>query len=105
MDAFRNHLPLGSLIVTNYGTGPYKVVDIDGPSTEPSYLDDIEYDDPPPSKPHYNLSCVKAHEPDGTKPNAFLNGYELKDSKILSVWIDNDEIHIVGYSNRQQALF
>jgi hypothetical protein len=105
MDAFKEFVPLGSIVKTSYNTGPFRVVKILGPSTEPSYHDWLDFgEDGPPSRPHYNLLCVKADDPPGTKAHSYLNGYELREGRILSVWMDH-EIFMIGQATEQQALF
>lgn len=105
MDAFRELVPIGTVVKTSYNTGPYRVERIFGPSTEPSYGDYLNLGSKADqSRPHYSMSCVYPTDPPGTKPHSFLNGYELRDGRILSVW-NESEIFIVGQAAGQLSLF
>lgn len=94
---------VGDIVRTNYGTGPYEVIDVDGPCTCPEYIREIEGDETP-SPEHYHITCRGLTERyHGGK--FWLNGYVLRGSRILNVWNRNDEIFIVKAGVRQQELF
>jgi hypothetical protein len=85
----------GDIVVTNYDTGPYVIVEILGPFTEPHYLDQINGVDRD-SEPHYSLRCGWAGpraEGHCYKDDYWLNGFRLDGT---SVW-DDDRLTIVGY--------
>jgi len=69
-------IKVGDIIRTNYNTGPYQVVDVKGPFTEPSYQDALNMgEDAPKSPPHFSYTCIKP----GTKKRGeffYLNGYD-----------------------------
>ncbi len=73
-------LGIGEIVRTSYGTGPYRITDIDGPCQCPEYLRHIDGDETP-SEEHYHLECVGA---DGSR--SWLNGYRADGS---SVWDDD----------------
>lgn len=78
----------GMVVRTSYGTGPYEIIGVMGNCTCPSFLDSLEYgsrrEAPPPSKPHFHLTCRGL----GAK-KYYLNGY---DENGNNVWSDNDRI-------------
>jgi hypothetical protein len=94
-------LQIGDIVKTSYNTGPYRILHISGPHTNPSYVDSLNLrDKAPPSKPHYNMVVVPEHIVIGKeRPNdyCYLNGYEpTADSATWrSVWSD-DELYISG---------
>lgn len=68
-------IKVGDIIRTSYGTGPYQVVDVKGPFTEPSYLDILNKgNDAPKSPPNFSYTCIKV----GSKKREkfYLNGYD-----------------------------
>lgn len=75
----------GQIVRTSYGTGPYVIMSIYGPSTEPSFVSSLNGDNTP-SKPHFYLTV----RPIGVKGNSdcYLNGY---DENGNSVW-NNDRL-------------
>lgn len=62
---------IGELVRTNYGTGPYLIVDISGLCSCPSYLDAIAMRNPPASMAHFHLTCKSP----GKKGDFYLNGF------------------------------
>lgn len=64
---------VGETILTNYGTGPFKIKKVYGPCTCPKYLEST------PSEPHYHLTCSGR----GSKGDFYLNGYR---DNATSVW-------------------
>lgn len=79
----------GEVVCTNYDTGPYQIVDIQGPCCCPAYLDQIDMANPPPSEAHYHLTCIDA-SPEGKKRGfSYLNGYRLDGT---NVWGDDELI-------------
>lgn len=52
----------GMLIKTNY-SGPYRILKIERGCTCPLYLDELDFDDPPPQPPHIHLTLTN---PDGS---------------------------------------
>lgn len=84
-------LEIGDIVKTNYNTGPYAIAEIIRGCTCPKYLDEINFDDPPPSAPHIHLvvfpvvrGIVDRHK----SRHCYLSGYNEKTLK--SVW-DNDD--------------
>lgn len=75
----------GLLVRTSYGTGPYVITKVTGPSIEPSFLSQLNQDFTP-SKPHFYLTV----RPVGVRSNSdcYLNGY---DENGNSVW-NNDRL-------------
>ena len=72
----------GMYVRTSYDTGPYQIITITRNCICPEYLDEIEMDDPPPSRPHIHMTCIK---PGGPKRNKFyLGGYD--EETLESVW-------------------
>lgn len=80
---------IGMVVRTSYGTGPYEITGVIGNCTCPSFLDVLEYgsrrETPPPSKPHFHLTCKGL----GDKQSKYLNGY---DENGNSVYSGNDRI-------------
>ena len=70
----------GQIVRTSYGTGPYIITSVYGPSTEPSFLSSLN-GITTPSKPHFCLTV----RPVGVKSSSdcYLNGY---DEDGNSVW-------------------
>lgn len=85
----------GNIVRTNYNTGPFLIIDVDGPCTCPEYLAHINGNDTP-SEPHYHMTCTK---PDGTD-RFWLNGYRLNGT---CVW-NGDRVVLVGTA-QQGELF
>ena len=75
----------GLIVRTSYGTGPYVITQVLGPSVEPGFFAKLNGDNTP-SKPHYYLTV----RPVGVKSNSdcYLNGY---DENGNSVW-NNDRL-------------
>lgn len=98
-------MKIGDIVSTNYGTGPYKIIMIDGPSTEPSYSDEINRKRPRKSEPHYNLTVqdVDARGNVVRKAYSYLNGYRMDGT---NVW-DSDRLifHSTNKLNEQFELF
>ena len=82
-------LCIGEIVRTSYRTGPMRIVQAQGPCTDPSYLDQINGMGKPlaPSEPHFNLVCEFVFAAPGRKPAVgYLNGYRLDGT---SVWCDD----------------
>ncbi|HSH28963.1 MAG TPA: hypothetical protein VK971_03560 [Thiohalobacter sp.] len=74
----------GRTVSTSYGSGPYRIVEVSGPCTCPSYMDTLELGEAaPPSAPHFHLTCRRA---DGCKPKGpyYLNGYRADGTCVWS---------------------
>lgn len=103
MDApCQNRLSIGDVVQTNYGTGPYRVIDIKRGCTCQNYLDALEFggDEAPRSASHMHLTCVTSSTPTQKRYRGrelrWLNGFvETSDGRIVSVWSD-DELCIVA---------
>ena len=69
-------IKVGDIIRTNYGTGPYEVVQVTGPYYSPSYVDELKYgwENAPRSLPHFSYQCRRAYTKE--KPVYLLNGYD-----------------------------
>lgn len=80
----------GMVVRTSYGTGPYEITGVTGNCTCPSFLDSLEYssrgETPPPSKPHFHLTCRCLGD---KRSEYYLNGY---DENGNSAYSDNDRI-------------
>ena len=76
---------VGMVVRTSYGTGPYEITSIYGPSTEPGFLATM-HGDTTPSKPHFCFT-LKSTNP-RVRGEFYLNGY---DENGNSVW-SNDRI-------------
>lgn len=70
---------VGSWVRTNYGTGPYQILDMEGPCRCPEYLGSLQGDETP-SEEHYHMTCS------GEAGIYWLNGYRLNG---ISVWGDD----------------
>ncbi len=96
----------GDIVRTSYGTGPYKVLSISGPHTHPCYLAWINMRNPPPSRPHYDLTVVPVRAPvdhDRASNYCYLNGYAPTDDpqRWRSVW-NEDELYLEAHAARAQ---
>lgn len=82
-------IQIGTIVTTNYGTGPYEIKERTGPCTCTHPLDSLEGDETP-SREHYHFVVTK----EGEQSDFYLNGY-YKDvsGRILNAWND-DEILI-----------
>lgn len=82
-------IKVGDIIRTNYNTGPYRVVSVCGPFTEPSFVDSLNMGkDAPKSPPHFSYVCEQL---DSKRRNPFyLNGYDGVTHK--NVWRNSDRI-------------
>lgn len=79
-------IKVGDIICTNYGTGPYEVIDVKGPFTTPSFLDQLNLREKAPmSPPHFSYTCKRV----GSKKREkyYLNGYDGGTHK--NVWCDD----------------
>ncbi len=81
----------GMYVRTNYNTGPYQIIYIMRDCTCPKYLDEIDMDKPPLSKPHIHLTLIKPGGP--LRGKFFLNGYD--EETLISVW-DSDRLYVVS---------
>lgn len=89
-------IEIGDIVRTSYGTGPYRVVEIERDCTCPSYFEELEYMGRPgakPSPPHIHLTLVNADVPIGSEPKQpgakgfyWLNGYAWEGGRWLCVW-------------------
>ena len=86
-----------NIVKTNYDTGPYVITEVIGPSTEPSFVCQINGDETP-SEPHFHIKCRHVRNPDGG--DYWLNGYRLDGT---SVWSD-DRLELVGEAPGQLEL-
>lgn len=86
----------GTLVITNYGTGPYLVVKVNGPCTCPRPNDLY---DRKPANPHYHMDCCN---PEDKRDKYYLGYYALDGDRICSV-ISNDEIRVIGHQEGYQA--
>ena len=95
-------IEVGAIVKTSYGTGPYKVVQVTGPCTCPTYTDSLyNFKNPLASLPHYHFVCMDANG----KTKSCLNGYTMQNGKIKSVWC-NDEIEVLAFKpGHQFSLF
>lgn len=87
-------IQVGDIVKTNYGTGPYYIAEIFGPSTEPHFLGHINGIDIE-SDPHFGFRCGWAgSRADGHKyeENYWLNGYRMDGT---NVWSD-DRLTVIG---------
>lgn len=80
-------LRIGEIVRTNYGTGPYRITEIDGPCVCPEYVGLIN-GDASPSEPHYHLTCAWAGPiVRGIVPKeSYLSGYRPDGT---NVWCDD----------------
>jgi hypothetical protein len=91
----------GDVVRTNYGTGPYRVVEVITGCTCPSFDEEINrpMGKARPSREHFHLVLVDADAPIGAERNEYnlrwLNGYEeTPDRRFVSVW-SLDELFVV----------
>jgi len=75
-------LRVGMFVRTSYGSGPYEITHILRDCTCPECLDTIEMNDPPPTKPHIHLTCIKPGSSGRSK--FWLGGYD--EETLESVW-------------------
>ena len=71
-------LEIGMKIKTNYSDESCTITGIDRGCTCPSYLDEIEMDDPPDRREHIHLELVN-----GAGQKRWLNGYD--ENTLLSI--------------------
>ena len=90
-------LEVGDIVKTNYGTGPYDISHILRDCTCPKYLDSIEMENPPASKPHIHLTC---RDPENPRRLYWLNGYDERTLK--SVWSPDDCLIYCGQNKSVQ---
>ena len=93
-------IQVGDIVETNYGTGPFYIAEIHGPSTEPHYLAKINGIDID-SEPHFCFRCGWAGaRAKGYKyeENYYLNGYRMDGS---NVW-GSDRLTVIGHKKNQQ---
>lgn len=86
---------IGSIITTNYGTGPYVVSAVSDLCTCPRYIDTLGGNNREMahhSPEHYHFVC---HHPNNKKDTYYLGGYVNANGRILSVW-STDEIFVHG---------
>ncbi len=93
-------LQVGDIVRTSYGSGPYRIVDIERNCRCPDYLDVIEGKDNP-SKLHMHLVCVDANEPIRERYSyrklRWLNGYrEYPNGTIRCIWRPQDYLIVEG---------
>lgn len=85
-------LKKGDIVKTNYNTGPFKIIEIRGPFTNPNFVDQINGRNIP-SLPYYSFVCCNADNP---RDNGYyLNGFHNVNGRILSVWND-DEVFVLN---------
>lgn len=85
-------LEVGDIVATSYGTGPYRIVEIERGCTCPDPMEEMEVDDPPDSPPHIHIVgiCIDGHLK-GKK--GWLNGYDEKSGR--NVWRPDDQLVLV----------
>lgn len=84
-------IPLGSIISTSYGTGPYKVIGrSNSECTCAKFIDRINGNDTP-SAPHYHYRLKSTDSKD--RSDYYLGGYAYINGRYQSVW--NDKYIIV----------
>lgn len=77
----------GMVVRTSYGTGPYRILDVEQHCTCPSFSDAITLlDKAPASRPHAHCTCRKVGETFGFY---YLNGY---DENLINVWDENSRL-------------
>jgi len=76
---------LGAIVVTNYGTGPYLIERILGPSTEPLFSDTLA-GIKRHREPYYYFECrdIDAGGQIRKRDHAYLNGYRLDGTHVSS---------------------
>ena len=77
----------GDIVITSYNTGPYVIDSIERGCECPSYLDEINLDDPPKSKKHIHIVCHHLDEKKRKGRECYLSGYD--DQSGVSVWGDD----------------
>lgn len=87
----------GAIIRTNYGTGPYVVIGINGPCECPEFVRQLNGDSTT-SEPHFHITCQAQERPE--QGLYWLNGYRLDGT---SVW-GPDRIDVIGEA-AQKDLF
>ena len=84
-----NRIEIGDIIRTGtYGKDSYRVVSIERGCTCPSYLDEIELDDPPASPPHMHIVGVVVTQNHSFGRTGYLNGYD--EETLKNVWYDDE---------------
>lgn len=80
------NLQPGMIVRTSYGTGPYRIREVVGPCTCPSFIDQINEANPPSSEPHFHLVCDWAGPRVGGRKYecSFLNGYRPDGTSVWS---------------------
>lgn len=95
----------GRIVSTSYGTGPYKITDVQGPCTCPSYSDSINGKGKPPkaTAPHFHITVEDMDPPKGKRDTrGWLNGFR---SDGTCVWSDDRLIFGDLVSGAQHDLF
>lgn len=82
----------GMYVRTNYNTGPYQIINILRDCTCPKYLDEIDMDNPPASRPHIHMTVRKPGDSPRRNPY-YLNGYD--EETLHSVW-SKDRLYVVS---------
>jgi len=81
-------IPIGSIISTSYGTGPYILQSMHGPCNCGEYIESLDNPDCT-SEDHYHLLLTGKDISD----KYYLGGYALKDDTWTSEW-NNDYLII-----------
>lgn len=86
----RELCPPGTIVRTNYGTGPYEVVDVSGPHSFEHEGERLE---------HFSLNlCHVAQRPAKGKPkaHAWVNDLVAVDGRLLKICGNNDDEVLIG---------
>ena len=77
-------LRIGEVVITNYGTGPYRIVEISEPCNCPRYEDEISMPNAPASESHYHLTCRPIKEGSNNRGPCYLNGFRQDGTNVWS---------------------
>lgn len=80
-----NAIGINQVVRTSYGTGPYRITQVEGPCTCAEYVAHLNGDDTP-SEPHFHLTCVWGGWLRDGGREYWLNGYRADGT---SVWNDD----------------
>lgn len=97
--AAESPVAVDAIVVTNYDTGPFRVLGVSGPCDCPRYIDEINLGmaKAPRSEAHYHLTCECVE----SGREAWLNGYRLDGTPVWG----NDRLTRTGTGKGQGSLF
>lgn len=77
----QDHPPIGSIVRTSYGTGPYEITGVTGPCECPEVWENLR-ENKTPSEPHYHLECRDFPARKGIASPSYLAGYRADGTNV-----------------------